>query len=232
MDHLFKYLLDKGNIECAYSTFTKYMREDKDLKHAFSKQTVFGRFTERFEAMQGEQAQFDLKERMSIVLASGDKVKVSIVTLTLGWRRYNVRMLTMSNTLEEVLSFLAYGFEHIGGVPETIVFDNLKSVVNKPKTKDKPTEFNERFLEFANNYGFTPYGCAPYRPQTKGKTEMQNKVPGRLYNYNGEYKDLYAICERLSIINNEDNRGISQATGFPSIFLLEKEKSYLQTLPC
>lgn len=49
MDHLFKYLLDKGTIECAYSIFTKYMREDEDLKYAFSKQTGFGRFTERFE---------------------------------------------------------------------------------------------------------------------------------------------------------------------------------------
>ncbi len=232
LDHLYKYLLDKNVIDCAYSTFTKYMREDEELKHAFGKQTGFGRFTERFETAQGEQAQFDLKERMTVVLESGEKVKVPIATLTLGWSRYNVRMLTLSNTLEEVLSFLAYAFEHIGGVPETIVFDNLKSVVNKPKTKDKPAEFNERFLEFANNYNFIPYGCAPYRPQTKGKTETQNKVPGRLYNYNGEYKDLYEVCERLGIISKEDNSNISQATGFPSVFLLEKEKSHLKTLPC
>ena len=31
----------------------------------------------------------------------------------------------------------------------------------------------------------------PYRPQTKGKTETQNKIVDQLKNYNGKYKDIY-----------------------------------------
>lgn len=36
---------------------------------------------------------------------------------------------------------------------------------------------------------------------------------------------------KLEIINNEDNNNISQATKFPRIFLLEKEKGDLNQLP-
>ena len=71
----------------------------------------------------------------------------------------------------------------------------------------------------------------PYRPQTKGKTETQNKVVDQLKNYNGKYNDLIDIHDMLEIINKEDNEKISQATKFPRVFLLEKEKGDLLPLP-
>jgi hypothetical protein len=37
--------------------------------------------------------------------------------------------------------------------------------------------------------------------------------------------------ERLEKINQEDNESISQATKFPRVFLLEKEKGDLNPLP-
>ena len=62
------------------------------------------------------------------------------------------------------------------------------------------------------------------RPQTKGKTETQNKTVDQLKNYNGEYNGVLNMHEKLEVINKEDNERISQATRLPRIFLLQKEK--------
>ncbi len=64
----------------------------------------------------------------------------------------------------------------------------------------------------------------PRRPQTKGKTENQNKIVGQLKNYNGHYKDIGEIHEVLEKINEEDNESISQAAKLPRQFLFNKEK--------
>lgn len=66
----------------------------------------------------------------------------------------------------------------------------------------------------------------PRRPQTKSKTETQNKIVDQLKNYNEHYEDLDDICEKLEIINKEDNKSISQATKLPRIFLFKKEKMH------
>src|SRR5699024_12532939 len=90
---------------------------------------------------------------------------------------------------------------------------------------------NSKFDEFCKDYGITPMACMPYRPQTKGKTETQNKIVDQLKNYNGHYSGLSDIHDKLEIINNEDNERPSQATGLPRNFLLEKEKGDLLSLP-
>jgi hypothetical protein len=52
-----------------------------------------------------------------------------------------------------------------------VLVDNQKSAVLQPRVGDQPARFNERFLDLAGHYGFTPRACRPYRAQTKGKTE-------------------------------------------------------------
>ena len=81
------------------------------------------------------------------------------------------------------------------------------------------------------NNGITVKLCIPHRPQTKGKTETQNKIVDQMKNYNGKYIDLYHMHDILATINEEDNKSISQATKFPRIFLFEKEKGDLLPLP-
>lgn len=81
------------------------------------------------------------------------------------------------------------------------------------------------------DYGITPMPCMPYRPETKGKTETQNKIVDQLKNYNGHYSGLSDMHDKLKIINNEDNERPSQATRLPRNFLLEKEKGDLLPLP-
>jgi putative transposon-encoded protein len=142
-----------------------------------------------------------------------------------------VRRLTLDTKVETLLSFLAESFEEIGGLPKELVIDNLKAFVDIPRRQGEAAQLTNAFSEFAKDYNIQIEPCMPYRPQTKGKTETQNKIVSQLKNYNGKYKDLIDIHDTLAIINKEDNESISQATKFPRIFLLEKEKGDLLPLP-
>lgn len=211
-------------------TLNRYIRNDTELNTLFKrkKETVF---TERFETAPGVQAQFDLKERLNLIDKKG-KVTISYIpTLTLGWSRYNYRKLTIDTKIETLLSFLAESFENIGGVPKELVIDNLKQFVEKARYKDKPAILNIKFEEFCKDYGIEVKPCMPRRPQTKGKTETQNKIVDQMKNYNGKYIDIHQMHEVLDTINKEDNEAISQATQFPRVFLLKQEKGDLLPLP-
>ena len=230
IDHLYKYLKLEYKITCSRSTLNRYIRKDSELNNQFNRKKDTS-FTERFETQVGEQAQFDIKERVKTITQTGEIVITYIPTLTLSWSRYNVRRLTLDTKTETLLTFLAESFEEIGGVPKELVIDNLKAFVEKPRTKGKDAQLTSAFSEFLKDYHIEAKPCMPRRPQTKGKTETQNKIVDQLKNYNGKYKDLIDIHETLDRINQEDNESISQATKFPRIFLLTKEKGNLQPLP-
>jgi len=231
IDHLYNYLKREHNVSCSRSTLNRYIRSDQYLNKLFTKKKS-QTFTERFETKPGIQAQFDLKEKVKIIYKNGDVQKVNIATLTLGFSRYNVRKVVLDTKYETVVSFLAEAFEELGGVVKELVIDNIKCLVDKPRNfNGSDAVLNYKFVEFLKDYNIKCRPCMPYRPQTKGKTETQNKKPSQLENYNGQYADLYEVHEKLAIINKEDNESISQATLLPRIFLFKKEKDELSNLP-
>ena len=67
-------------------------------------------------------------------------------------------------------------FEYFGGIPKTILYDNLKSVViQRDKYGKNQHGFNENFLDFAKTYKFILKNMKnPTRAQTKGKVERFN----------------------------------------------------------
>ena len=230
IDHLYNYLVREHKITCSRSTLNRYIRMDDEINSLFNKKKT-QKFYERFETKPGVQAQFDLKEKIKIIYETGEIIRVNVATLTLGFSRYNVREIVLDTKYETVINFLASAFEIIGGVPKELVIDNIKSLVDKPRSKDKDAILNIKFEEFLRDYNLKCKPCMPYRPETKGKTETQNKKPSQLENYNGTYVDLLDVHDKLKIINDEDNRGISQATNLPRIFLLNKEKGEFSNLP-
>ncbi|WP_113671128.1 IS21 family transposase [Vallitalea guaymasensis] len=229
--HLFNYMVRENNITCSYSCFRRYIKNDTELNKLFKNSKPTNTFSQRFETKAGVQAQFDLKERVPIVDKMGNKIKINVATLTLGFSRLNIRKIVPDTSYEVVVSFLASAFEELGGVPKELVIDNIKCLVNTPRKRGKQATLNSKFIEFSKDYNIEILPCMPYRPQTKGKTETQNKVPSQLKNYNGTYNDLDEVHEKLRVINCEDNETISQGTNFPAVFLFKHEKDKLQKLP-
>lgn len=231
IDHLYYFMKREHNITCARSTFNRYIRTSTQLNTLF-KTNNKNTFTTRFETDKGQQAQFDLKERVKLISKYGVPTTVYIPTLTLSWSRFNCRSLILHNTTDNLIVFLAQSFEQLGGVPRELVIDNLKKFVEKARNnKGDDAILNTKFEEFCKDYGIQPKPCMPRRPQTKGKTETQNKTVDQLKNYNGIYAGLADMHDKLEVINREDNERISQATRLPRIFLLQKEKGDLLPLP-
>jgi transposase len=61
----------------------------------------------------------------------------------------------------------------MGGVPETILFDNAKTVV--AERVGTVIRFNENLMHVALKYGFTPKACWINDAESKGKVESNVK---------------------------------------------------------
>ena len=122
-------------------------------------------------------------------------------------------------------------FENFGGIPKTIVFDNMKTVVNKPRTNTNSAEINNKFYQFSKDMGFEIITCKGYRPKTKGKTEASVRITNRLNVYNHEFVDWNELENILIKIMTDINTSVSQAHNKIPNDLLKVEKEYLIKLP-
>ena len=62
-------------------------------------------------------------------------------------------------------------FEALGGVPEQILYDRMRTVFSREDPEAGHIVYNRTLLEFARHYGYLPKACQPYRAKTKGKVE-------------------------------------------------------------
>ena len=124
--------------------------------------------TVRFETEPGKQMQSDWGE--VVVEIAGQRQKVYFIVNELGYSRRFHFWCTNSADAEHTYEGLVRSFEYFGGVTEEILVDNQKSAVLQASNTGKP-KFNERFVDLAGYYGFSPRACRPYRARTKGKDE-------------------------------------------------------------
>ena len=72
-------------------------------------------------------------------------------------------------TTDDFLRRLENAFRHFGGVPQTLVIDNLRAVVKQPDWFDP--ELCPKARSFAAHHGTTILPTKPYTPRHKGKIE-------------------------------------------------------------
>lgn len=127
-----------------------------------------GRATVRFETEPGKQLQSDWGEVW--VEVAGERVKVHFIVNELGYSRRFHFWCAEREDAEHTYEGMIRSFEYLGGVTEEVLVDNQKSAVLEASNSGQP-KFNERFVDLALHYGFTPRACRPYRARTKGKDE-------------------------------------------------------------
>ena len=137
--------------------------------------------------------------------------------------------LTINRTQPTLFRCMINCFKALGGVPEEIWFDNMKTVVYEHDINTNKVKFNARFYEFSKNMMFTPIACKNFRPCTKGRVENLAKIMDRLKAYNEEFEDFDDLEKIVKDLNYKlNNLEISQATGqYPAVLFEEKEKEYL-----
>lgn len=230
---LWQYLVDNHGLhECRYSNFCHYINSHKEFADYFRQKrpSRADRPVIRFETPEGKQAQLDWKEDIPFVLSSGETITVNVFVLLLSCSRFRVYRLSLSKTQDVLLSLLNDAFETLGGVPEEILTDNMKTVMDQPRIKNSEGKVNHCFDQFAKDYGFQVHPCMAGRPQTKAKVEAPMKILDEIRAYSGRL-DYTELCELVERINNRVNSQVNQGTGRIPLLYFEKEKAFLHPLP-
>jgi transposase len=139
--------------------------------------------TVRFETPPGKQLQADFGQ--CVVRIGGERVRVHLAVLTLGYSRRMVVRAFRSEKQDHWLEAMEEAFRHWGGVPREVLIDNARALVSEHDPEREILVFNERLEAFARYWDFQPRACRPYRARTKGKDERgvgyvkRNAVAGR-----------------------------------------------------
>lgn len=146
-----------------------------------------------------------------MISKNGEVFKVNIFLMVLGYSKIKYLKLTMDRNQKTLFNCMISAFDYFGGIPKEVLFDNMKTVVDRSKSTFSKVEFNKTFKNFANDVGFKPITCRAYRPQTKGKVESLAHLTNRLAVYNGEFKDYDELENIVNNFMDEINNEISQA---------------------
>lgn len=229
---LWQYLIDNHGYSGAYCNFCACLKKYPDLDSYFIQYKSSNReqTTTRFETDMGEQAQLDWKESIPFILSSGEKITVNIFALLLSFSRFRVYTISLSRSQEMLFHLLDDAFQKFGGVPRQILTDNMKTVMDEARTEYKKGKVNNKFQQFANDYGFSIQPCIAGHPHTKGKVESSMKVLDEIRAYNGKL-DYRELTELVARINNRVNTQVNQGTGRIPLMYFNKEKAFLGSLP-
>ncbi len=124
----------------------------------------------RLSVLPGEQAQVDWASFGSIVVGRA-KRGLSCFLMVLSWSRALFARFYLDQTTESFLRGHLAAFAMFGGVPRTILYDNLKSAVLE--REGDLVRFHPRILELAGHYHFAPKPCAVARGNEKGRVERR-----------------------------------------------------------
>lgn len=124
----------------------------------------------RLSVLPGEQAQVDWASFGSIVVGRA-KRGLSCFLMVMSWSRALFARFYLDQTTESFLDGHVSAFEAFGGVPRSILYDNLKSAVLE--REGDLVRFHPKILELAGHYHFAPKPCAVARGNEKGRVERR-----------------------------------------------------------
>ena len=146
-----------------YTAVTDFLREVRPPRQA--------QFERRFETPPGQQAQVDFAEfTVEFTDEPGVVRKVWLFSMVLGHSRWLWGRFVASQNLQSVLRCHIAAFSDMGGVPEEILYDRMKTAVIGEDETGVVT-YNASLVALLNHYGAVPRACQPYRAKTKGKVE-------------------------------------------------------------
>jgi transposase len=148
----------------------------------------------RMECAPGEQAQVDFGTGAPVVISEGQPLPAGVKTrrrkthvfrIVLSHSRKAYSEVVYRQTAEQFIRCLENAFWHFGGVPRTLVIDNLKAAVTKADWFDP--ELTPKIQSFCEHYGTVILPTRPRMPRHKGKVErivgyvQGNALKGRTF---------------------------------------------------
>ncbi len=190
---------------------------------------VTPRSSVRMETPPGQQAQVDFG---SARVRFGETVRhLWVFVLTLSFSRHRFVRFVERQDLPNWLDCHVRAFDFFGGVPMTVLLDNLKAGVVRPDLYD-PT-INRAYAELERYYGFVVDPAKVATPEHKGKVERQMPVVRQQLVAGRGYRDLAELNEKALLWCREQvGREIHGTTCEAPMARFElQEQAALQSLP-
>jgi transposase len=153
-------LVDDHGLTSRYHSvrrFVKRLRQDRPLPFR------------RMEVEPGQEAQVDFGSGAPVVTADGKRRRTHVLRVVLSHSRKGYSQAVFRETTEALIECLEEAFRRLGGVPKTVVLDNLRAAVRHPDWYDP--ELVPRLESFCRHYGTVILPTKPYMPRHKGKVE-------------------------------------------------------------
>lgn len=181
---------------------------------------------QRYETLPGKQAQMDWG-MCPYIDNKGILHHAPALVMILGHSRTKYVEFTTRCDLRSMQRCIVNAFEYFGGVPQVVLTDNMKTVVDH--REGGKVIWNTQFADFAAQMGFVPKVCKVRRPETKGKVERlvryvkDNFFPGR------QFEDLEDLNRQALQWCRKADTKVHSTTG--KIPLQELAKEPLLALP-
>lgn len=139
----------------------------------------------RMECAAGEEAQVDFGRAAPVITSDGRRLRPHLFRIVLSCSRKAYSEAVERQTTETFIRCLENALRSFGGVPKTLVIDNLKAAVSQADWYDP--ELNPKLLAFCQHYGTVILPTRPYTPRHKGKIErgvgyaQSNALKGRTF---------------------------------------------------
>ena len=123
----------------------------------------------RMEQPPGHEAQVDFGTGAPVLQPDGRRRKTHVFRIVLSHSRKAYSESVYRQTTENFIRCLENAFRQFGGVPRTLVIDNLRAAVKKVDWFEP--ELNPRLEAFCQHYGTVILPTRPAMPRHKGKVE-------------------------------------------------------------
>ena len=184
----------------------------------------------RMEVEPGAEAQVDFG-RGAWVMVEGKRKRPHLFRIVLSHSRKGYSEVVWRQTTESFIRCLENAFRSLGGVPRTLVIDNLRAAVTRADWYDP--ELNAKVEEFCRHYGTVVLPTRPAMPRHKGKIEsginygQENALKGRSFASLGE-QNLFLSDWESGVADTRIHGTTRQQVG--KVFQ-EVERSKLLPLP-
>jgi len=173
-------------------------------------------------------------QTVPIVCASTGEVKFAqIFVAVLGASNYTYCEATWSQSSPNWLSSHVNAFEFIGGIPDMIVPDNLKSGVRKACRYDP--DLNPAYQQLASHYDVAIVPARPYKPKDKAKAEVGVQIIERWILAKLRHQTFFSLAELNQCIKallvDVNNKPFKQLKGNRQTWFESLDQPALKPLP-
>jgi transposase len=157
--------------------------------------------------------------------------RLSFFVMVLCYSRLMYVEFTVSQTMEHFLACHQHAFEFFGGVPHSVMVDNLKSAVLKRALGEAPV-FNPKYVDFAKHHGFRIVPCNVGKGNEKGRVENGVGYVKKNFLAGLDIVDFSMLAPATTHwLDTVANVRVHGETRTPPVELWQSEKPYLNPLP-